>query len=125
VELGNLEKLRAGSPETFAEHLEDAKRLAAETLGSVRNLAQGLRPSMLDDLGLGPALEWQARDPIDQFARRLLADGVLSRAELDRVRDEVRAELEDAVAAARISDEPPPDAALRYAYATTSDPLSP
>lgn len=62
VELGNLEKLRGGAPEIFHEHLEDAKRLAAETLGSVRNLAMGLRPSMLDDLGLGPALEWQARE---------------------------------------------------------------
>lgn len=66
VELGNLEKLRSGPPEAFREHLEDAKRLAADTLGSVRNLAMGLRPSMLDDLGLGPALEWQARE----FSRR-------------------------------------------------------
>jgi len=33
---------------------------------TVRNLALGLRPSMLDDLGLVPALEWQARE----FSRR-------------------------------------------------------
>ena len=32
----------------------------------MRNLAAGLRPSILDDLGLGPALEWQARE----FSRR-------------------------------------------------------
>jgi signal transduction histidine kinase len=29
---------------------------------TVRDLALGLRPSMLDDLGLQPALEWLARD---------------------------------------------------------------
>ena len=66
VELGNLEKLRSGSEEAFREHLDDAKGLAAETLQSVRNLAAGLRPSILDDLGLGPAVEWQARE----FSRR-------------------------------------------------------
>jgi signal transduction histidine kinase len=66
VELGNLEKLRSGPEQDFREHLEDAKGLAAETLQSVRNLAAGLRPSLLDDLGLGPALEWQARE----FSRR-------------------------------------------------------
>jgi signal transduction histidine kinase len=66
VELGNLERLRTGTEREFQEHLEDAKGLAAETLQSVRNLAAGLRPSLLDDLGLGPALEWQARE----FSRR-------------------------------------------------------
>lgn len=66
VELGNLEKLRLGPEEPFRIHLEDAKGLTAQTLQSVRSLASGLRPSVLDDLGLGPALEWQAR----QFSRR-------------------------------------------------------
>jgi signal transduction histidine kinase len=31
-------------------------------LRTVRDLAMGLRPSMLDDFGLKPALEWLARD---------------------------------------------------------------
>jgi signal transduction histidine kinase len=42
---------------------------------TVRDLAMGLRPSMLDDLGLGPAIEWQARE----FSRR---SGVPSTVEL-------------------------------------------
>ena len=32
------------------------------SIGVVRNMALLLRPSMLDDLGLVPALEWQARE---------------------------------------------------------------
>jgi signal transduction histidine kinase len=66
MELGNLAPLRNSSPQQFQEHLEDAKRLTADTLRSVRDMAMGLRPSMLDDIGLGPALEWQGRE----FSRR-------------------------------------------------------
>jgi signal transduction histidine kinase len=36
--------------------------LAERTVDAVRDLALSLRPSMLDDLGLVPALEWQARE---------------------------------------------------------------
>jgi signal transduction histidine kinase len=66
VELGNLEKVRFGADRDFREHMDDSKNLVAQSLQSVRNLAAGLRPSILDDLGLGPALEWQARE----FSRR-------------------------------------------------------
>lgn len=62
VELGNLHKLRTAPEEHFEQHLEDAKGLVAQTVRSVRNIAAGLRPSVLDDLGLGPALDWQARE---------------------------------------------------------------
>ncbi|HEX8984809.1 MAG TPA: sensor histidine kinase, partial [Bryobacteraceae bacterium] len=62
VELGNLEKLRAAPAEEFRRHLDDAKELAAGTLRSVRDIAMGLRPSVLDDLGVGPGLEWQGRE---------------------------------------------------------------
>jgi signal transduction histidine kinase len=36
--------------------------LAEQSLRVIRNMALLLRPSMLDDLGLAPALEWQARE---------------------------------------------------------------
>ncbi|MFB3829212.1 MAG: histidine kinase [Bryobacteraceae bacterium] len=66
LELRNLEKLRSGSESDFHAHLEAARELASGTLQSVRSLAAGLRPSVLDDLGLAPALEWLARE----FTRR-------------------------------------------------------
>jgi signal transduction histidine kinase len=66
MELGNLEDLRGSPGGDFKEHLTEAKSLAERTLRGVRDMAMGLRPSMLDDLGLAPAVEWQARE----FARR-------------------------------------------------------
>jgi pyruvate dehydrogenase E1 component alpha subunit len=40
---------------------------------------------------------WQARDPLVTFERILLGDGVMTREEIDAVRDEVAATVEDAV----------------------------
>lgn len=62
VELANLSTLiRARDPEAEAKAVE-IKRLVEESLRVVRNMALLLRPSMLDDLGLVPALQWQARE---------------------------------------------------------------
>ncbi len=41
--------------------LADALALTSDLLRSVRALTLELRPRLLDDLGLGPALEWQSR----------------------------------------------------------------
>jgi len=62
MELANLEEIRNSSAEEFKGRLQEAKHLAEQTLISVRDLAMGLRPAMLDDLGLAPALEWQGRE---------------------------------------------------------------
>jgi signal transduction histidine kinase len=43
-------------------YLENIRSLADSSVNSIRNIALLLRPSMLDDLGLIPALEWQARE---------------------------------------------------------------
>ena len=66
MELGNLERNRSAANEETDPHLEQAKKLAESTLRTTRDIAMGLRPAMLDVLGLGPALEWQARE----FTRR-------------------------------------------------------
>ncbi len=62
MELGHLETLRNGNPEAFRTRIEDAKRLNAETMRAIRDLAMGLRPSMLDDIGIEAALQWQGRE---------------------------------------------------------------
>lgn len=66
IELVNIEEFRQDAGGGFAQHMADARRLAEETLRTVRDISMGLRPSVLDELGLGPALKWQGRE----FTRR-------------------------------------------------------
>src|SRR5579862_4116851 len=51
----------ASTPEVRA-HLDSIRAVAEKGLTEIRNMALLLRPSMLDDFGLLPALEWQARE---------------------------------------------------------------
>jgi len=60
-ELARLEATAPGS-ETHGVLLASVRRTAETCVGTVRNMALLLRPSMLDDLGLVPALKWQARE---------------------------------------------------------------
>lgn len=66
LELRRVDRLRPEGTEEFEAQLNATKSLVDESLRSVRDLSMGLRPSMLDDLGLEPALGWQARE----FSRR-------------------------------------------------------
>jgi len=49
------------APEVRA-HLDSIRSVAENGMNEIRNMALLLRPSMLDDFGLLPALEWQARE---------------------------------------------------------------
>jgi signal transduction histidine kinase len=60
--LVELRNLSARSGEQSREQVETIRGLVENTVGVVRNMALLLRPSMLDDLGLIPALRWQARE---------------------------------------------------------------
>jgi signal transduction histidine kinase len=62
IQLGSIENLRAEDDHLFRERLKDLKRLNADAMRTVRDLAMGLRPSMLDDIGLEAALQWQGRE---------------------------------------------------------------
>jgi signal transduction histidine kinase len=82
MELGRIDRLRSSgdrlrqasdSPElhTHADSrvagaVAECRQLVDNMVRTVRDLALGLRPSMLDDFGLQPALEWHVRD----FSRR-------------------------------------------------------
>jgi len=63
IELRNLSAgLATKSQEHLSEHVETIRHLVEGMIRVVRNMALLLRPSMLDDLGLVPALKWQARE---------------------------------------------------------------
>jgi len=63
VELRNLSSaIGVRATEETRVHVDVIKGLVESTVRVVRNMALLLRPSMLDDLGLIPALRWQARE---------------------------------------------------------------
>jgi signal transduction histidine kinase len=66
MEFGKAERAQALVDGGLRTHLAECKNLVDTLIDTVRHLSMGLRPSMLDDFGLSPALEWQSRD----FARR-------------------------------------------------------
>ena len=61
--IGNAAAVISGEDnEEARSQLHDLRRLAESTVAVVRDMSLLLRPSMLDDLGLVPALQWQARE---------------------------------------------------------------
>jgi signal transduction histidine kinase len=62
VDLGSLSTNLPEDRVRIKERLDNMKSVAEHTVGTVRDIALLLRPSMLDDLGLVAALEWQGRE---------------------------------------------------------------
>jgi signal transduction histidine kinase len=62
VDLGRLKALIPPDNAAAQEQVGNIKSTAEGAVNAVRNIALLLRPSMLDDLGLIAAIEWQARE---------------------------------------------------------------
>jgi signal transduction histidine kinase len=62
VEVGQLAKLVPPANRVSHAQIDRIKSVAESAVKSIRDIALLLRPPMLDDLGLVPALEWQARE---------------------------------------------------------------
>lgn len=87
MEIGRADRARSPSDTLLGQPIAEAKRLLDTILRSVRDLVMGLRPSMLDDFGLQPALEWHVRD----FRRRFGIPADLSlTGQLDALPDQYR-----------------------------------
>jgi len=62
MELGRIERHRPTADTRLGAAVSEGKQLVDQMFRTVRDLALGLRPSMLDDFGLRAALEWLVRD---------------------------------------------------------------
>ena len=62
VDLGRLSTNLPADSAEIRDRIDHMKSLTERTVGTVRDIALLLRPSMLDDLGLVAALEWQGRE---------------------------------------------------------------
>jgi 2-oxoisovalerate dehydrogenase E1 component len=65
-----------------------------------------------------------ARDPVTTFARFLLGEGVLPEAALDRLKEEVDAEVNEAADRALAAELPAPESAYDFVYSPDVDPTS-
>jgi signal transduction histidine kinase len=81
-------KVQLGQAAALApnQHVSHAADLVERSLQTVRQMARGLRPAMLDDLGLGPALKWLARDVSKNVGLEVEVDLEGELAELDEPR---------------------------------------
>ena len=68
MELGRLDRLTAPMIPPASAVVAGCKELVDDMFRTVRDLALGLRPSMLDDFGLQAALEWHVRDFTGRYA---------------------------------------------------------
>ncbi len=62
MELSSIVRNHSDPAGDFQSRIAHAMGIVEQTLGTVRNIAMLLRPSMLDDLGLSPALAWLIRE---------------------------------------------------------------
>jgi signal transduction histidine kinase len=62
MELRRVERAHTSGDARLGPVLAECRGLVDQLFRTVRDLALGLRPSMLDDLGLHAALEWHVRD---------------------------------------------------------------
>ena len=62
MEAGHAAARVSDGQSEIRRHVDSIKRLAESSVQVIRNMTLLLRPSMLDDFGLVPALEWQARE---------------------------------------------------------------
>jgi signal transduction histidine kinase len=62
VDVGQLSKLVSPDDSLVQGQISRIKSAAETAVKSIRDIALLLRPPMLDDLGLIPALEWQGRE---------------------------------------------------------------
>jgi two-component system, NarL family, sensor histidine kinase UhpB len=57
---------RLPSDTLLVEKIQAMKALTNSSVNSIRRIASDLRPTMLDDLGLAPAIEWLAQDTAER-----------------------------------------------------------
>jgi signal transduction histidine kinase len=71
MELGRIDRMRSAGEGRLGAAVSECRRLVDSMFATVRDLALGLRPSMLDDFGLQPALEWHVRDVTRRYGVRV------------------------------------------------------
>ena len=85
-----LETVKSQAGDVLKPSLDDIQESVRDVIEQVREMSLNLRPSMLDDMGLVPTLQWH-------FGRFTRQTGILVNFHCDEVLNRFRAEIETAV----------------------------
>ncbi|MGB9180422.1 MAG: dehydrogenase E1 component subunit alpha/beta [Pyrinomonadaceae bacterium] len=140
---GDVSKLVSGFPNLLIqkcdgtdvldslETMQRAVEYCREGSGPALVHAKVIRPyshSLSDDEKLYRPTEERAsdaeRDPIKRFGALLVDEGIASQDELQRIKDEVEREVNEATDLALSSPQPAPETALQFIYSPDVDPTS-
>lgn len=78
LDLLQMSKKLHPNEKEMIESMKQADQLLADTMRSVRKIATQLRPSILDNLGLVSALEWQSREFEKNFGIKCIFESLLN-----------------------------------------------
>ncbi|CAN5189952.1 dehydrogenase E1 component subunit alpha/beta [soil metagenome] len=140
---GDISKLVSGFPDLYLqkcdgtdpieslETMERAVEYCRARKGPALVHAQVIRPyshSLSDDERLYRPDEERTsdaeRDPVKRFGALLIDEGFLSQEELQKIKDEIDAEISAATDIALASPQPAPETAIDYVYSPTVDPTA-
>ena len=140
---GSISKLVRGFPNLFITEVDgcdflesyDALRFAAEYCrqrkGPALVHAHVIRPyshsGSDDEKSYRPALEREkelARDPLTTFPKFLVAEGIVSEADLATIRKEIEKQIDEDADRAVAAPLPEPESALRWVYSEKIDPTA-
>jgi len=72
IHLDRIDERIQPQQKELKKQVADARALAADSLTELRRILSGLRPAILDDLGLVPAIRWFARANLEQVGIRVV-----------------------------------------------------
>jgi two-component system, NarL family, sensor histidine kinase UhpB len=78
ISLEHMQTLVPPGSHELTRRIASTREVATRTLEDLRAVVYGLRPTMLDDLGLAPAIRWYARSQLEEAGTQLnlrLPDG--------------------------------------------------
>ena len=65
MSIGSIEAIMTSNPTAAKRGLESLRQATSEAVENARRLIRDLRPSLLDDLGLVPAISWYVENYLD------------------------------------------------------------
>ena len=72
IQLDRIDERIAPHEKQLKKQVADARELASNSLTELRHILTGLRPAILDDLGLVPAIRWFTRSSLERVGIRVI-----------------------------------------------------